>query len=86
MVASVNITIVTYIKYSRHDGNVGALIEVIKLNIVDLLSLEEGSRVLDIEHLARASGREEKESVVSNHIGLLVVPADLKTESLLSDK
>lgn len=52
MVASVNITIVTYNKHSRHDGNVGALVEVIKLNVVDLLSLEEGSGVLDIEHLA----------------------------------
>ena len=86
MVASVNITIVTYNKHSRHDGNVGALVEVIKLNVVDLLSLEEGSGVLDIEHLAWAGGREEKESIASNHIGLLVVPAHLKTESLLSDK
>jgi 3-dehydroquinate dehydratase len=86
MVSSVHITVVHDLKNSRHDSHVSALEEVVKVDLGNLLSLEEGSLVLAVEHLNGASCGEVEQSVISDYISLLVVPFDLEGKSLFTDK
>jgi hypothetical protein len=51
MVSSVHISVVHHLKNSSHNCHLGALEEIIELHHGDLLSLEERSLVLAVEHL-----------------------------------
>jgi hypothetical protein len=61
------------------------LVEVVKADFGDLLSLEERSVVLDVVHLnGRGDGVVEK-SVLTDNVSLLVIPVTLETESLFAN-
>jgi len=80
-----NIGVIGDLQNARENGNLAILVEVVKADFGDLLSLEERSVVLDVVHLnGRGDGVVEK-SVLTDNVSLLVIPVTLETESLFAN-